>query len=104
MNLLLPLMTGSSAYSWLGPYFSFVFVALVAHAIIRHRLMDLRLFINRGLAYALAAAVLSALSIAIARLLLPSWSGETFLIQPDILIIAVVLLATLSRSSQRFIR
>ena len=103
MNLVLPLTTGLSTHSSLGPYFSFVFVALVAHAIIRHRLMDLRLFINRGLAYALAAAVLSALSIAIARLLLPSWSGEPFLIHPDILIIAIVVLATLSSPSQRFI-
>jgi len=102
MNLLLPLVTGLSTHSSLGPYFSFVFVALVAHAIIRHRLMDLRLFINRGLAYALAAAVLSALFIAVARFLIPKWSDEPFLIHPDVLIIAIVVLAMLSNPSQRF--
>src|SRR5207244_12153795 len=36
-NLLLPLITGRSIYSWIGPYFVLVFIALVAHAIIRHR-------------------------------------------------------------------
>jgi len=102
MNLVVPLVTGRSTYSWLGPYFSVMFVMLVAHAIIRHRLMDLRLFINRGLAYAFSAAVLSALFIAIARFLAPRWSGEPLLIHPEILIVAIVALAMLSYPSQRF--
>ena len=54
INLVLPLITGSSAYSWIGPYFTLGFVALVAHAIIRHRLMDLRLVVHRGLTIAIA--------------------------------------------------
>jgi PAS domain S-box-containing protein len=53
-NLLIPLWTGQSTYSWLGPYFTLVYVGFVAHAIIRHRLMDLRLFIHRGLTIGLA--------------------------------------------------
>src|SRR2546426_4170322 len=57
MNLLVPLLTGSSRYSWIGPLFPVVFIALVAHAIIRHRLMDLRLVIHRGLTLAIAALV-----------------------------------------------
>ena len=56
-NLLLPLITGRSIYSWIGPYFVLVFIALVAHAIIRHRLMDLRLVIHRGLTLAIAVLV-----------------------------------------------
>jgi len=103
LNLVLPLVTGRSTHSWLGPYFSVMFVALVAHAIIRHRLMDLRIFINRGLAYVFAAAVLSTLVLAVARFLVPSWPAEPFLVHPDILIIAIVVLATLSNPSQRFI-
>ena len=59
MNLLVPLLTGDSRYSWIGPLFSLAFIALVAHAIIRHRLMDLRLVIHRGLT--LAAAMLVSL-------------------------------------------
>jgi PAS domain S-box-containing protein len=56
-NLIIPLITARSSYSWLGPYFTLVLIALVAHAIIRHRLMDLRLVIRRGLTLAIAAAV-----------------------------------------------
>lgn len=102
MNLLLPLVTGRSTYSWLGPYFSFMFVALVGHAIIRHRLMDLRLFINRGLLFSLAAALLSALVIGSARLVAPVWAGEALLVDPNILIISIVVLITLSNPFQRF--
>src|SRR5713101_8434610 len=57
MNLLVPLLTGSSRYSWIGPLFPLIFIALVAHAIIRHRLMDLRLVIHRGLTLAIAVLV-----------------------------------------------
>jgi N-terminal 7TM region of histidine kinase len=59
INLLLPLITGHSTYSWLGPYFSFVYVVLVAHAIIRHSLLDLRPVINRGITYALTVSLVS---------------------------------------------
>ncbi|TMF38422.1 MAG: PAS domain-containing protein [Chloroflexi bacterium] len=102
MNLVVPLVTGRSTHSWLGPYFSVIFVALVAHAIIRHRLMDLRVFINRGLAYTLGATILSAFLIAAARHAAPNWSTEPLLIHPDILIVVIVVLATLSAPSQRF--
>ncbi len=44
-------------HSWIGPYFGLVLVALIAHAIIRHRLMDLRLVIHRGLTFAIAVLV-----------------------------------------------
>ena len=57
VNLLLPLITSRSLHSWIGPYFGLVFVALVAHAIIRHRLMDLRLVIHRSLTLAIAVLV-----------------------------------------------
>jgi len=53
-NLLVPLVTGTSIYTSIGPYFALVLVAMVAHAIIRHRLMDVRLVIHRGLTFALA--------------------------------------------------
>ena len=63
-NLVYPLVTGQSTYSWVGPYFSLVYVGFVAHAIIRHRLMDLRLFIHRGLTIGFAI-VLSAVPAAL---------------------------------------
>src|SRR5260370_8251176 len=70
-NLMIPIVTGRSVYSWMGPYFALPLVALVGHAIIRHRLIDLRLFINRGLAYALAIVPASALTIGLTHLTLP---------------------------------
>ena len=100
LNLLLPLATGRSTYSWLGPYFSFMFVALVAHAIIRHRLMDLRLMISRGLAYAMALALVSSVIIAFARLAMTGWSTNTLIVYPEVtvvLIVAFIMLSTPAR-------
>jgi PAS domain S-box-containing protein len=54
-NILMPLLTAQSTYGWIGPYFILPLVVLVAHAIIRHRLMDLRLVVHRGLTLAVAA-------------------------------------------------
>jgi len=102
-NLLLPLATGRSTYSWIGPYFSLILVTMVGHAIIRHRLMDLRLFISRGLAYALAMVVASALLIVSARLISPAWGAETLFVHPNLIVVTIVALAMLSSPAQRFI-
>ena len=56
-NLVLPWITGRSTYTWFGPYFGVVLIALIAHTIIRHRLMNLRLVIHRGLTVTVAAMV-----------------------------------------------
>ena len=55
-NLLLPLLTGRSSYTWLGPCFGVVFLLLIGHAIVRHRLLDVKFFVHRGLMLVLAAA------------------------------------------------
>ncbi len=101
-NLIAPLVTGRSTYSWIGPYFSLLLVTMVGHAIIRHRLMDLRLFVNRGLAYALSMAVVSAVIISLVRWAVPTWESQTVSLNPDLLIMAVVVLVLLSSPSQRF--
>ena len=56
-NLVLPILTGITSYNWIGQLFSLAFVALIAHGIIRHRVMDVRLVIHRGLTFTLALAV-----------------------------------------------
>ena len=56
-NLIHPLITGRSTYSWLGPYCAVAYIALIAHAIIRHRVMDLRFFIHHGVTFAIAVTV-----------------------------------------------
>lgn len=59
-NLLLPTLTGHSEYSTLGPYFVLPLVGLIGHAIIRHRLFDLRLMIHRGAAFLIFIGLVSA--------------------------------------------
>ena len=101
-NLILPIVTGRSTLSWVGPYFTLPFVALVGHAIIRHRLMDLRIFVSRGLAYAVAMATASTLLIVSARLVFPVWAGNAALVHPNFVIITIVALIMLSSPAQRF--
>jgi len=90
-NLLFPLITGQATYSWLGPYFSLLYVGFVAHAIIRHRLMDLRLFIHRGLTVAIATA-LSALPVGL--LLIVLWPRLLTSLSPSELALLLVSIAT----------
>ena len=54
-NLVIPILMESSYASVYGPYFSVFFVCLTAHAIIRHRLMDIRLIIRKSVTYGLSA-------------------------------------------------
>jgi PAS domain S-box-containing protein len=56
-NLIIPLIWKTSSYSASGPYFTLLMVSFSAHAIIRHRLMDIRLIVRRGSVYLIAAAV-----------------------------------------------
>jgi signal transduction histidine kinase len=56
-NILLPFFMGRTAYTWLGPYFTLPLVIFVSHAIIRHRLMNARLFVRRSIVYLITVAV-----------------------------------------------
>jgi signal transduction histidine kinase len=100
-NLLIPISTGRSTYSWLGPYFTLPLVMLVGHAIIRHRLMDLRPVIHRGLLYALLSAVLSSILI-FARHWTLAGASERWPSQTDVLIGLFVTLAMMSVPAQAF--
>jgi PAS domain S-box-containing protein len=57
-NLLAPWLLKTSAFSKYGPIFTLLFLILVGHAIIRHRLMDMRVVIKKSFVY-LAAFVLA---------------------------------------------
>jgi signal transduction histidine kinase len=102
-NLVLPLLTGRSTYSWLGPYFSLLLVMIVGHAIIRHRLMDLRLVINRGLAHLLVIGAVSALGIGIARLMMADGTDRMVWIHTDLMIVAVTALIMISAPAHRLL-
>jgi len=97
-NLILPLLTGRSTSSWLGPYFSLLLVGIVGHAIIRHRLMDLRIAISRGLAYGILILATSAILLTSGRL--AGWHAKSLPVQPEILLLAVVALAMLTSPVQ----
>jgi len=56
-NLLIPLVFGTSRFHQYGPLFSLVMVAMIAHAIIRHRLMDIRVVIRKSVVYVAAFVV-----------------------------------------------
>lgn len=60
-NLVIPLIWTTSKYSFLGPYFSLLVVSFSAHAIIRHRLMDIRVVIRQGAVY--VSAIIASVSI-----------------------------------------
>jgi PAS domain S-box-containing protein len=51
-NLVMPLVFGTSRFSLYGPYFTLILVGFIAHSMVRHRLMDIRVVISRSVAYA----------------------------------------------------
>jgi len=53
-NLLIPLLFGASRYGQYGPIFTLIFLAVTAHALIRHRLMNVRLIISRSVSHLVA--------------------------------------------------
>jgi PAS domain S-box-containing protein len=56
-NLLIPLLFDSSKFSPYGPLFGILMIAIIAHAIIRHRLMDIQLVIRNSVVYVGAIVV-----------------------------------------------
>src|SRR5882762_1341286 len=93
VNLLTPLVTGTSSRSWIGPYFGLILVGLVAHAIIRHRLMDLRLVVHRGLTLATAILV-SLLPVAVVMTL--AWPRLALHLEPHELVVVLAAIAVVS--------
>ena len=53
-NVLAPLLLKTSTLGKYGPFFSLLLLAMVGHAIIRHRLMDIRVVIRRSVTYLVA--------------------------------------------------
>jgi PAS domain S-box-containing protein len=67
-NLIIPLVWKTSQYSFLGPYFSLLVVSFSAHAIIRYRLMDIRIVIRQGVVYVSAIIASASVFLAIAQI------------------------------------
>jgi signal transduction histidine kinase len=94
-NLVIPALTGHSEYSTVGPFFVLPFVALVAHSIVRHRLLDLNLMIGRGAAFAATITVISTVILStLALLKLAAFSDHVSLPVP--ILISLLVTAALS--------
>jgi signal transduction histidine kinase len=59
-NLIVPLVLRSSSLSRFGPLFGLVMIAMIAHSIVRYRLMNLRLVLRQGSVYLIAATIAGA--------------------------------------------
>jgi PAS domain S-box-containing protein len=64
-NLLFPLLLGTSEFAGYGPLFTVPMIIVVAHSIIRHRLMDIRVVVRQGTVYALTGVVLATPAVAL---------------------------------------
>ena len=53
-NLIIPILLGRSQFSRYGPLFGMLMVAVIAHAIIRYRLMDIKVVIQKSVVYVCA--------------------------------------------------
>jgi PAS domain S-box-containing protein len=94
-NLLVPLLFGSSRFSPYGPLFSILMVAVLAHAIIRHRLMNIRVVIRRSVAYGLAAGTVGGVSIGSYALLAGLGVLRRHDVPPWIALILALVIATI---------
>src|SRR5262249_16207715 len=56
-NVIAPAFLGTSSQARYGPFFSLLLLGLIGHAIIRHRLMDMRIVIRRSVVYLAAFSV-----------------------------------------------
>src|SRR6266542_1536713 len=56
-NLIIPIVFHTSQFSPYGPIFGILMVAIIAHAIIRHRLLDIKVVIRQGVVYICAIGV-----------------------------------------------
>jgi signal transduction histidine kinase len=53
-NLVLPVVFGVSEFAPYGRFFALVFLPVTAHAILRHRLMDIKVFVQKAVVFACA--------------------------------------------------
>jgi hypothetical protein len=101
-NLFIPLLFRTSRFNLLGPLFTVFAITFVAHAIVRHRLMDIRVVLRRSTTYVLAFLLCGAFAIGIPALLY--WRLASG-VPPDVLattVAVVVVVAALFPPLLRF--
>jgi signal transduction histidine kinase len=58
IDVVIPVIFGSSSYFWVSSLFMIPFIGLSSYAIIKHRLFDIRLIVARSISYSLLLAIL----------------------------------------------
>jgi signal transduction histidine kinase len=89
-NLLVPLIFGTSRLNVYGPIFGLVMVAVIAHAIIRYRLLNIHLVVRRGVTEAVASLTAGAAFLGVAEI--AAW---LLAIEPQELPLSATLLSAL---------
>ena len=64
-NLIIPYFTGNADWSKFGPLFSVLMTASVGYAVAKHRLMDIRLALQKSVVFTLVLACVTALYLAL---------------------------------------
>jgi signal transduction histidine kinase len=101
LNLVLPLITGHSRYSWGGPYFALLLLAIIGHALVRHRLLDLRPVILRGFVYTAAAFSLGAALLVSTHFLITRSTSFSVAIPSALVLPSIIALVLISVPVQR---
>ncbi|MEK7398088.1 MAG: ATP-binding protein [Candidatus Poribacteria bacterium] len=81
-NILIPAM-GHERLIGYGPYFTMIMIGCIAYAIVKHRLMDIRVFIRKGIVYSTLLAV-SAIAVALLVIGVPRAFSEMGQVQSAI--------------------
>jgi signal transduction histidine kinase len=89
-NLLLPLVFGTSRLNVYGPIFGLVMVAFIAHAIVRYRLLNIRLVVRRSV-----TEVGASVTAGVAFLILAWTMSWVLAIEPQALPLAVTVVLAL---------
>jgi PAS domain S-box-containing protein len=76
-NLIVPALMRSSSIPLYGLYFTIPIVGLTAHAIIRHRLMDIRVVVRQSVTYTLSLGAVAGI-----LWMVYIWVGKGFALQP----------------------
>src|SRR5574337_1281552 len=103
-NLVIPLIFRTSRFSWFGPVFTVFAFGFIAHAIIRHRLMNIRLVIRKGVIYLLAATIAGGLFVSLLGLLTTLAFGSPRNIPLWVEVSLVLLIALLFHPLMRWIQ
>ena len=89
-NLVFPLVFRTSRLNVYGPIFGLVMAAFIAHAIVRYRLLDIRLVVRRGVTEVCASVIAG-----LAFLILAAITSWILAIEPQALPLAITLVLAL---------